>query len=429
MRTTLSRGARHFSYVPLLGLAALVSFAKLLIYAQLTGVESFGSLSKMLLVSTAFGMVGSLGLQAVASRDLPALFARGRARRGLWLLARTAALTTLVAAIGLVAVLLGTRMFDLSPQELALGLVHGWSQQLFLLAAFESRSRLAMTRYARDMLARSASVALAGAAAAGLGAGATGIALVEILLTMLFVALTAQRALRLANLTWGWLFGAARVDAAPMPWTRALTLLASTIAIFLSLNVDRWIAAEVLPKPAFGQYAFAWLALVVAQSFQSLLNSSLLPLLAQRRAHGQEASAYRLTRLLTFGLLLTGGTALAPVLWMLNYAVESWMPQYSAALPLMLPLLLASLFRLADFWSSLLIVIERESTLLAGQASALLAVLVGYGLYLHATASAPTSLSLAWLAMASAFASHGASAASVMQATRRAAAEAAAVRG
>lgn len=419
MRSTVSRGARHFSYVPLLGLAAVVSFAKLLVYAQLIGVEAFGSLSKMLLVSSAFGMVGSLGLQSVVSRDLPALFARGRVRRGLWLLARTAALTTLVAAVSLTAILLGLRVFDLSSEELALGLVHGWSQQIFLLAAFESRSRLDMTRYARGMVLRSTAVAVAGAAAAGFGTGAAGIALVEMLLTLLFFALTSHRAMRFANLSWAWFIGAASRRAAPMPWTRAMLLMAGTIVLFVSLNVDRWVAADLLTKPEFGQYAFAWLALVVAQSIQGLLNSSLLPLLAQRRAHGQQASAYRLTRLLTLSLLLAGAVALAPMLWGLNQLVRSWMPQYAAALPLLLPLLLAGLFRMADFWSSLLIVIGRESTLLKGQSAAVVATLAGYAVHLHLSASAPTPLSLAWLAAACALASHGVSAASVMRSARR----------
>ncbi|MDW8258575.1 MAG: hypothetical protein RML32_03950, partial [Gammaproteobacteria bacterium] len=83
LRATLIRGVAHFAYMPLLALAAAISFGKLVVYAALIDIEQFGVLSKMLLVSTLFGMVGSLGMHSIASREVPALFARGRTRRGL----------------------------------------------------------------------------------------------------------------------------------------------------------------------------------------------------------------------------------------------------------------------------------------------------------------------------------------------------------
>ena len=403
--TLLARGLRHFSYVPLLGVAAVVSLAKLVLYARLIGVEPFGSLSKMLLVSATFSMLGSFGMHSLAGRELPGLLARGQVRRGLWLLARTVGLTTAVAVAAVVVALLGLRAFDLSSAELALGIVHGWSYLIFLAVASESRSRLDMTRYAFDMLARSTAVAAGGALAATWGYSAVGVALAETAFSLIFFARAAHPAIGRAGLRWKILVRAAAPHLTARQWQQSLVLLGGTLVIFVSFNLDRWIAAETLPRATFGQYAFAWLTLVAAQSLQGLLNSGFMPLLARRRAEGLELDAYRLTWLLSGTMLVVGVVTIVPAGWFIVRAVARWMPQYESAVTLLPPMLLAAVFRIADFWSSLLVVLERESVLLVAQLIAVAATVLSYTMYLRFQSAAPTPLSLAWLAAAGAAAS------------------------
>jgi hypothetical protein len=86
------------------------------------------------------------------------------------------------------------------------------------------------------------------------------------------------------------------------------------------------------------------------------------------------------------------------------------MPQYAEARPLWLPLLLAAVFRVSDFWSSLLLVVEREGRLLAAQSAAVAAACLGYLVWLVVGGGGATPLSLAWLAVAAAILSHASSA-------------------
>ncbi len=422
MLATIARGATLFSYTPLLGLAVAVSFAKLIVYAKLVTVAQFGALGQMLLISAVFSMAASLGLQSVASRDVPALFARGLERRGVRLLVQTIAVASWIALLGLLAAAAGLSLFDLTVEELMLGVVHGWAQIAFLTLASESRSRLDMMRYARNMAARNTAIAAAGAAIAGLGFGAQGVILAEVAGTLLFCGFIGRDVLARSRASLRWLLRAVAVHRARLPWRAALLMCAGALVMFASFNVDRWIAAETLARDAFGVYAFGWLALLAAQSVQGLLNSGLLPLLARRRAVSLEASAYRLTALVSAALLVGGLSLAIPTAWLLERAVEHWMPQYAEARELWLPLLLAAVFRVSDFWSSLLLVIEREGLLLTAQSAAVAAACLGYAIWLVVGMRDLTPVSLAWLAFAAAVSSHGSSAVMVLYARRAAAA-------
>ena len=54
----LRRAARFFSYTPLLGFSAALSFIKLLLYAHLVQADAFGELSQTLLISSLFCVFG-----------------------------------------------------------------------------------------------------------------------------------------------------------------------------------------------------------------------------------------------------------------------------------------------------------------------------------------------------------------------------------
>ncbi|GAB4468392.1 MAG: hypothetical protein OHK0044_09770 [Burkholderiaceae bacterium] len=399
MRVTIARGVAHFSYAPLLALAAAISFGKLIVYAALIEVAQFGALGKMLLVSTLFGMVGGLGLYLVASRDLPALLVAGRERRALALLAQGAWVTTLTAVAGLACALLGFELFDLSPRELMLGLLHGWVQQLFMFAGFDNRSRLALMDYARDLFVRAFLCATAGAAAATAQFGAAGVIVAETVVTALLGAWMVQGVLCRAKARWRWLPGLALRRLGALPWRASLVLLAGSLAAFASFNLDRWLAAEVLSREAFGQYAFAWIALLAAQSVQTLVNSGLLPLLARRAATGQAGGAVRLTLLMSAALLVAATLAGAASWLAAAYAVERWLPKYAAALPILPLLVAAAILRVSDFWSSLLVVQKREDELLAVQSGSVVVSVLGLGTWVWVTGEPPTGPALASLAL------------------------------
>lgn len=420
MRNLIKRGIVQFSYTPLLGVGAAVSFLKLFVYAHVIGVTEFGALGQMLLVSAVFGIAGSFGLQSIVSRDLPYLIAKGRTRRGYWLLAQSNAVMTWAAIAPVAVTITGFVLFDLSKRELLLGVLHGWAHMLFFTLAYESRSRLDMWRYARQIAGRNALIALAGSGAGLAGLGADGVVSAEVLGTLFYFLRTGQTALRLASLSWFWFARAHRLRLRVLPWKPSLLVWAAGLVIFASINMDRWIAAETLGRDSYGAYAFAWISLVAAQSLQGLLNSGLMPLLSVQRARQREASARRITIVLSVGILVAGLVAVPPVTWAITFIVSNAMSQYAATESLWLPLLLAAVLRVSDFWSSLLLVQGREGRLLTVQTLAVVCGGIGYATYLHARGLTPEPASLAWLAFCVGAASHLASAITVLSDCRRA---------
>jgi O-antigen/teichoic acid export membrane protein len=355
----------------------------------------------MLLVSSAFGVLGNLGLQSVASREMPALFARGLGRHALRLQVQVIGFTTLVAlACAATLATTGLQRVGLSGSALALAVLHGWSQALFLLVAYERRSRLQMMHYAAGMAGRSIAVLLAGAAVALLQGSASAVIGAETVLSMLLSAAAMRNVLRRASLPSAFASRLALRDFARLPWRASALLLAGTLVLFVSMHLDRWIAAEALDASEFGAYSLAWIALVAAQAVQALLNSGLLPLLAQRRALGRDDDALRITAALSAGVLVVGGVSLWPAIWICDLAIHRWMPSYAAALPLLTPLSVAALLRVADFWGSLAIVRGQEGRLARCQACAL-ALTCAVGAWIM-TSDTPPSLPIAWLAVASA---------------------------
>jgi O-antigen/teichoic acid export membrane protein len=418
MRAAFVRGATFFSYTPLLGLAAVVGFGKLVAYAALMDVAEYGTLGKMMLVSTAFGIVGSLGMQSVASRDLPALLARGRDRRAARLLLQAGFVLTGTCTALVVGALAGVPVFGLSAAELALGLLHGWSQSLFLTWLYESRGRLQLWSYASEMASRGLVVAAAGIAAGALGGGPRGILLAEFALTLAALPFTIPAVLSRARLRGAWVLRLCINGLRRLPWRAALLLQGGVLVSFVSLNLDRWLAAEHLGRRDFGDYSFAWLALVAAQSAQALLNSGVQPLLARHRARSMHARALWLTSLLSTSLLVCSLVLCIPLVRLLPSLVDFALPDYGGSQQLFLPIFLAAALRLSDFWTVMLLVSGREGFVLGSQLLALAVVAIGYLVWLAALGHVPTPASLAWLAFLAALLSHAAAAVGMLLLSR-----------
>lgn len=394
-------------YVPVLGGAMALMMLRTLLMAHLLSVEAFAAFSGGLLVSSTFCMLACLGLQAVLQRDLPVMIVRGRERAGLAMLLQCLGIA---AACALVIAGLGTLSSDATgfpPTLLGIGALHGLSQQAFLIATVDSRSRGSPLRFALENLLRALLAPLAGGAAAVAAGSAVQVllaeALVSIALTYALVGrLPAWQGLRP---TVAWRLALRRLQH--QPWRSALALLAVTAVAFASINADRWVAATVLGKVDFALYAFAWTVPLVAQSLQSVINASVFPLLARRFASTGSTTAFRISARASIGALVVGAAAAVPAWWMLSSAIVHWFPRYAEATLLLPPLLLVAVLRLSDFWSSYLIIAGFEYRLLVIQ---LLAAAGGAFVWLTqmrlSTHEGYRSIEVAWLALLLALSSY-----------------------
>lgn len=366
-RTVAAWRASQLWYLPLLGTAMALMMARILVMARLLDVASFGIYSAGLLVSTTFGMLGCLGLQSLLQRDMPIMAARGRLRRSLVLLAQSMLVACLCAGVLLALLVTGVGAAGLSAPVLAIAVMHGLSQQVFLVATVESRSLGQPVRYSLQYLGRAAAVtALSAAVASAFGSAAAALAVEAAISLAMTVAILShmasahgQRAAVLLAAAWRAL---ARAN-----WRTALIFLGVSLAASAVLSVDRWAAAAWLSGPAFAQYAFAGVALLIAQSAQSMVNASVHPALARRYALAGARTAYSLCARVSWGLLVMSIALAIPAGLLAAAAVQRFYPAYEPALAILWLVLASGVLRISDFWSSFLMICGHERTMLGLQ--------------------------------------------------------------
>jgi O-antigen/teichoic acid export membrane protein len=397
------------SYMPVLFTATALSFLRVIIYAHVLDVAQFGVASMILLVSGLFGIIGHLGTQVVAHRELPLMLSKSRRRRAVWLLSRVVLTISASAAVALVCAVAGLKVFSLGSAEMSIGIAHGWCHQVFMTLSIESKSRLMMREYATSQFTRALAATIAGVAAAYIVRSGAATVLAE---TCAFGALTPSMILRILKEAGlgakvGLLLGLS--TRREFPRRAALYLLGSSLVSFASINIDRWIAAALLDKSSFGIYAFAVIALSVAQLAQYIINAGAFPLLAHKRNEFGNAHVFKLTALWSFAAFVGGLIVVVPTAALVRPLVQVFFPAYTAGVASIVILMPAALLRVSDFWSSYLIIAERESLLLVSQLVALGATFAFWVVWFGGSDVASVT-AFAWLALTCAATSHIASA-------------------
>jgi O-antigen/teichoic acid export membrane protein len=358
------RRIRQLWYAPVLAMATALMMLRLFALARLLDVLDFAQLSAALLFSSTFVMLACLGLQALLQRDMPVMFVRGRERAARVLLTQSVLAAYACAVVGLVLAFASPCDFGSPTLLVALGLVHGLSQQLFLVASVESRSRGEPLRYAFQSLIRSVLIVGAGLLTAAMSRSALAVVGAEAAMSLLLahgllwqtVAGTRPRVAGLLRVAWR------RMPR--LEWHAALVLLVVSLVGFALTYADRWLAALLLGAGEFGNYAFAGTVLAIGLSAQSLINASVYPLLARLYARDGTAACYALCRRLSL-LALAGSLVLAPpAYFLLEAGLRRWYPAYDIAQGLLAPFLLVACFRVSDFWSSFMMITGFQNRLL-----------------------------------------------------------------
>lgn len=338
---------------------------RLLLMAHLLDVPAFAVYSAGLLISSSFCMLACLGLQLLLQRELPVMIVRRREHAGGVLMMQCALVATVCAVVGAAAVAAGgVTLAGLSPALLALAMIHGLSQQLFMVATVDSRSRSQPLRFARQNLDRALVVLTAGGTVASLGGQAATVLATEAGLSLLLAVSLLRQQLNAIPLRMTAAAALAMRRLRRIAWRPALALLAVTSLAFLMINADRWLAAQTLPASVFATYAFAWTVLMVAQSVQVVINASVFPMLARRFASDHSGAAFSISARASLVILACAALAALPLWALLDHAIVRWFAAYDEARSLLPVFLVIAVLRVSDFWSSYLIVVGRETLLL-----------------------------------------------------------------
>ncbi len=352
-------------YAPILVIAMGLMFIRLLVFARLLDPDDYALYSAGLLVSGSFLMLGCLGLNSLLQRELPMMIVRGRETAGGVMLLQCVLVALICASLGILIVLISrVPLAGLSPVQIVLSLMHGLSLQLFLVASVESRSRSETMRFANQNLSRAVVMLLTGSVVAALGGEAASVLAAEAVSSLTLFIIILRQQLKFISLS----LSAATILAwrrlSFISWRAAMTLLGVSSISFFLFNADRWIAAEKLSTTAFGQYAFAWIVLIVAQSVQLVISASIFPLLARVFAINGLQSSFIMCAKVSLSTFFLGALLLLPLWLILNYSIEKWFVLYAASRSFLPIFLVVAVFRMSDFWSCYLVVIGRETQLL-----------------------------------------------------------------
>ncbi|MFA7282626.1 MAG: hypothetical protein WC100_21265, partial [Sterolibacterium sp.] len=355
---------RQLWYVPLLSLAMALMMVRTLAMAKILDIPGFAQFSAGQLASSTFCMLGCLGLYPLLQRELPVQIVRHRERVGAILLAQCLVVAVACALLGMVLAGVGVSVMGLSPALLAIGVLHGLSQQVFLAVTLDSRSRGQPLQFALQNLERAGMAFAVGCGVGLVLESAAAVLLAEAAVSLLLTLKTMRGVLRRSRLKATVVILLATRRMGRIPWSSAMALMAVMFVAFAILNADRWVAAQLLQPTAFALYAFAWTLLLVAQSMQAVINASFFPLLARRFASTGSATAFGLCARASIGLLLAFALVSWPVGWLLEAAVSRWFPGYAESTVIVGVFLWVAALRISDFWGSYLIIIGKEKRLL-----------------------------------------------------------------
>jgi O-antigen/teichoic acid export membrane protein len=351
-------------YVPLLGSAMALMLLRTLLLARILDVDGFAKISGALLVSGTFCMLNCLGLLPLLQRELPIRLVRRRENAGHVLLAQCVMVALGLAILGVAAAFAGVSAAGLTPSLFGVAILHGCSQEVFLVATVESRSRGQPLQFARQNFIRSITMLTLGCIIAFVTRSAIWTLATEATVGFLLTEQALRMVWARSALPTSAIYRLAFNRLGRLSWSSAISLMVVTIVSFLVFNADRWIAAQFLGPTIFAQYAFAWTVLLVAQAMQAVINTSIYPLLARRFASKGTDAAFRVCTIASLGLLLAGGVLGVPAYWLFDMAIARFFPAYGGARTLLPVFLAIAVLRLADFWSTYLIITRNERTLI-----------------------------------------------------------------
>jgi O-antigen/teichoic acid export membrane protein len=360
---TSRRRLAQLWYAPILTISIVVMMARVLVFARLLSEEEFGRFNIGMLSSSTFCMLACVGLQMILQREWPVHLVHRLERHGLVRAAQCNLVALLCAALGAGAALALSLRWP-GAGLIALGIIHGLSQQLFVIANFEGRSRGEPVQSASQNFVRAILLMMGGVGAAVLTRSAVAVIWVEASISIVISLLIYRGALSRGKMTMRLAVSLAIRQLPRAPWHSALTLMVVSIVFFLVFNIDRWVAADRLCAPGFAHYAFAWIVLTAAQSAQAVINAAVFPMLARRLGRLGNAAARRFCASLSIAVFLVGALATFPAWWVGMRLIAHWYPQYGDTGTLVLIFLSIAVFRVSDFWSSYLIIVGRERAVL-----------------------------------------------------------------
>ena len=133
---------------------------------------------------------------------------------------------------------------------------------------------------------------------------------------------------------------------------------------YAALNLDRWIAAQSQTVEDFALYSFIGTILIMGQSVQAVVNTSIYPLMTRCYARTNLINVFQLCLKISCCSLMFSMLLAIPSWWLLNEGIQHWFPKYNDGLELLSFMIFVAAVRISDFWTSFMIITGLENRLL-----------------------------------------------------------------
>ena len=386
-----------------LAMAMLLLMIRPVIMAAVFPAQGFAEYSLALLVSNTFCVFGCFGMYPLLQRRMPMSIVKGSERSSYIILLQSLLVAAAVTVTGWLCVGLGGWHSE-DKESFFFGLLHGFSQQAFLLVTVESRSRGELIRFAKDNLLRAALIVGFGTAAAIFTGKAYISILVESIATLVLCYVMLGSSFEKIGGSGRLFLSLAIKRFKKIDWVACLSLSGAAVAGFAVFNFDRWVVAGYFSSEEFAYYSFAWILILVAQSVQAIFNSSVFPSIA--RIYAAEGRGRALMYASRFGIffLAIGIVFSIPGVMLSEYFIDKWFPSYEDSIQFVPVFIFVAVLRIADFWTGFLVVDGRERGILLIN---IFTALVGIGLailgWLVCAGGVTNLLNIAYLASVTSF--------------------------
>jgi O-antigen/teichoic acid export membrane protein len=360
LRTRVVPRVAKAAYMPILAIAMVAMFLRVLVTAKLLSVDQFAVFNTVLVASNLISIAACFGLFPELQRLLPVQLEFKRLKSA----SRQVSLAIIgcfsVSIFAFLTIFLLSIFYEINLTLWSIGIIHCFSLQLFLISTTESRSSGDTFRFSIQNIFRSLLVLSSTIIIAATTNSATLVLLSEIIVTLVVSTLLIGRAFARFGMSF---FEALRLALRKMrvlDWNSMVFLVLISATAMAATNADRWIAVSNLEKLAFAQYSFASIILTAGASVQALINASIYPAIAKRLARYGYKVAFRLVLITSVLCLLICSVLIVPGVFVSHALVLRFYPDYLDAIPLIPILAIVAMLRLSDFWASLLVISGSE---------------------------------------------------------------------
>lgn len=352
----------QLAYAPLLILASAAMFLKSGIYARILSVPQFGQLNVIFLIATSVVSFGALGFNHLAHKLLPHYHLRKDTDAASEFLAASLVVFMVVLTAGIsIGLMFGRITAFLSGTEvLVIGAV-SLSQLAFMMRLIWIKSEFKYLAYAAWSCLRAAALFVAGITVALRTRNVLSIVVVEAFVTGILAWPLVSKARFRSHL-----FRAGGVNQIRqiigIHWMSAVTLLRLQGTVTILYLLDRWIGVATLSSHEYGIYAVGLIVLTSFEMLQSVIAVPAFPTLSRMLADGNRLEAYKLVSRISIGILVVGLACSVPSIWILEYTVREFLPQYMESILVLKFTLLAGVIRVSNFFATFSILVNRERT-------------------------------------------------------------------